>query len=140
MSPNGGDVQLDDGMAEAQEGRLLTRVHCTRERNRALVRRKKAAFIAEHDRLFCEACSFDFVGRYGVRGQGFIECHHTRPLAEVTPGEKTRLVDLARLCANCHRMVHAKSPWLTMSELRAILNVCVSPAQTEGVPRAQTLD
>jgi 5-methylcytosine-specific restriction protein A len=30
--------------------------------------------------------------------------------------------DLRLLCANCHRMVHAKRPWLTMEELAAVLH------------------
>jgi 5-methylcytosine-specific restriction protein A len=34
------------------------------------------------------------------------------------PGAKTRLSDLHLLCANCHRMVHAKRPWLTLDELK----------------------
>ncbi|MEX2447811.1 MAG: hypothetical protein WD404_03595 [Solirubrobacterales bacterium] len=29
--------------------------------------------------------------------------------------------DLALLCANCHRMVHAKRPWLSVEQLRSHL-------------------
>jgi hypothetical protein len=36
-------------------------------------------------------------------------------------GQKTRLADLALLCANCHRMIHARRPWLTLDELRGLL-------------------
>ena len=33
----------------------------------------------------------------------------------------TKLEDLALICANCHRMIHAQKPWLSVEELRAIL-------------------
>lgn len=54
-------------LEEAQEGGLLTRLHRYRERNAALVRRKKASFEKTHGRLYCEACGFDFVKTYGIR-------------------------------------------------------------------------
>ncbi len=50
-----------------------------------------------------------------------MEAHHTRPVHEINPGQVTRLADLALVCANCHRMIHARRPWLTMPELRALL-------------------
>src|SRR5271154_3507636 len=37
----------DDGTAEALEGRLLTRMHLLRERNRALIRKKREAVLRE---------------------------------------------------------------------------------------------
>lgn len=112
---------LDDPAdAEAPEGRVLTRLHRFRERSRKLVADRKALAAKQGKALVCEACGFDFAARYGSRGVGFIECHHTRPLHTLRPGEKTRLQDLALVCANCHRMIHASRPWLTMDELRAI--------------------
>jgi 5-methylcytosine-specific restriction protein A len=118
------DVPLpeDTEAFEAREGRVLTRLHTYRERDRTIVKRKKAAFIKAHGRLFCEACAFDFSAAYGTRGNGFIECHHTKPISELKPEESTHLADLALLCANCHRMIHATRPWWTMEELRAALS------------------
>jgi len=110
----------DDEFTEAEEGRILTRLHRTRERSRKLIEKKKASALKEHGRLECEACSFDFESSYGSRGSGFIEAHHTMPLYTLSPGDKTRLEDLALLCANCHRMVHARRPWLTIQELKKI--------------------
>jgi 5-methylcytosine-specific restriction protein A len=56
---------------------------------------------------------------YGDLGAGFAECHHKLPLAA---GERrTLLSDLAIVCANCHRMLHRRSPWLTVEELQEIL-------------------
>jgi 5-methylcytosine-specific restriction enzyme A len=109
----------DDDTAEAIEGEILTRRHKTRERNRRLRERKKAEALAATGRLECEGCGFDFAARYGERGDGYIECHHTVPLSDLRPGTRTRLNDLALVCANCHRMIHRKAEWLSMDELRA---------------------
>lgn len=111
----------DDDIAEALEGRLLTSMHRTRERNRELIRKKREAVLRETGRLACEACGFDFNATYGAHGTGFIEVHHVLPLHTLKPGSRTRLQDLAVLCANCHRMVHAKSKWLSLLELKELL-------------------
>jgi 5-methylcytosine-specific restriction protein A len=115
------DEQAEDDNFEAPEGRVLTRVHMSRERNRALVEKKKAAAIAQTGRLACEVCSFDFGVRYAERGRGFIEVHHLRPLHTLEDGHKTKLGDLALVCANCHRMIHSSRPWLSIQELRSLL-------------------
>ena len=112
----------DDEEFEAEEGRVLTRVHFSRERNRKLVEQKKAAALKKDGKLSCEVCSFDFEALYGTRGRGFIEVHHVKPVHTMKPGDKTRLEDLALLCSNCHRMVHAKRPWLDLERLRKLLH------------------
>lgn len=76
----------------------------------------------------CEACEFDFAQVYGERGEGVIEVHHTKALETLQPGAKTKLSELAILCSNCHRMVHAKRPWLTMDELKAIVRRPAEPS------------
>ncbi len=106
---------------EAPEGRLLTVQHQRRERRPELVKKKKQKVLERTGHLLCEACQFDFSKTYGSRGEGFIECHHTKPLSEAGAEAKTRLDDLALLCSNCHRMIHVKSPWLTVEELRKLL-------------------
>lgn len=111
----------DDDLIEAREGQLLTRVHRYRERNVTIVKRKKDSYLKQHGHLCCEACGFDFQATYGERGEGFIECHHTRPVSELAASQTTKLADLILLCANCHRMVHAARPWWTIEELRAAL-------------------
>jgi 5-methylcytosine-specific restriction enzyme A len=114
------DEDAEDG---ADEGRILARIHKRRERNKDIVSRKKKHVLAEKGRLCCEACGFDFAVVYGERGEGFIEVHHTVPLHTLTVGRKTQLKDLALLCANCHRMVHSKSAWLTVDEVRNLVQV-----------------
>ncbi len=112
---------VEPEVAEASEGALLTRIHRYRERDRSIVKRKKQEFLKKHGRLFCEACGFDFEERYGERGSGFIECHHTRPISEMEPGGMTKLSELVLVCANCHRMIHAKRPWFEITELRSLI-------------------
>ncbi|MFE6354701.1 HNH endonuclease [Streptomyces rochei] len=105
----------------APEGRLLIRRHKNRERDKGLRKRKIEAALRQGCRLACEACGFDFEATYGPRGAGYIECHHIVPLHEAGEG-RTKLNDLALICANCHRMIHRRSPWPTPDELRNLIN------------------
>jgi len=67
------EPDTDEGVQEAAEGRLLTRVHLCRERNRKLVDAKRKQIMKRDGKLTCEVCKFDFSARYGERGKGFIE-------------------------------------------------------------------
>lgn len=104
--------------ASAQEGQTKIVQHVRRERSRSL-RRKRLALAGGQPA--CEVCGFDFEQAYGERGRGFIECHHKIPLPEIDPATPTQLEDLALLCANCHRMVHASRPWITVEALKELL-------------------
>lgn len=113
-------IPTDDGTSdpyEAEEGGVQMRTHRYYERDRTLIRRKKAD-AAMKGRLACEACGFDFEASYGEVGSGFIEVHHIKPVHLIKTGEKTRLADLALLCSNCHRISHRRSPPLTIAELQ----------------------
>ena len=112
----------EDILFEAVEGKLLVRTHRTRERNAAIIKKKKEAAYNATGKLVCEACGFDFKATYGERGDGFIECHHTSPVSQLKPGQKTKLSDLALLCSNCHRMVHRGKHWLTINELKGLMH------------------
>jgi 5-methylcytosine-specific restriction protein A len=108
----------DEG--ESVEGRILFRVHRVRERDPSLVKRKKAAELRRDGGLACEVCDIDFAHTYGPLGEGFIECHHTMPLA--TAGTRTTVLDdLALVCPNCHRMLHRSHDTLSIAALRAIV-------------------
>jgi 5-methylcytosine-specific restriction protein A len=115
------DDSAGDGFAEAHEGKLLTKLHRRRERSVKLVNAKKKWAMKKLGALSCEVCGFNFSKRYGERGQGFIECHHTKPIHDYGDGQKTTTAELALVCANCHRVIHAKRPWLTIKELQALL-------------------
>jgi 5-methylcytosine-specific restriction protein A len=111
----------DPDSEEAVEGSIVTRLHRARERNRRLVDRKKARVKSATGALRCEACGFDFEATYGPLGASYIECHHIQPLSQLAKERRTRLADLALLCANCHRMIHRRRPWLTLEQLRQVL-------------------
>jgi 5-methylcytosine-specific restriction protein A len=70
-------LDLGADLQEAPEGRLLTRTHLARERDRGLVEAKRRQVLERQGKLKCEACAFEFGTFYGERGELFIECHHT---------------------------------------------------------------
>ncbi|UQS87722.1 HNH endonuclease [Pseudomonas chlororaphis subsp. piscium] len=109
----------EPGFFEAEEGKVLTRVHRVRERDKKLVKHKKDEALKKHGELKCEACDFNFSKTYGADIEGIIDIHHTKPLHTLQPGDKTKLTDLALLCANCHRVVHSRRKWLSVAEVKA---------------------
>ena len=121
-------IELKDNFSESidypeefPEGRLVERIHKFRERNKKVIDLAKKMFIAEHGRLFCQICQFDFKFKYGDLGTNFIEGHHTIAVKDMEPGHVTKPEDIAMLCANCHRMVHKKRPWLSMTDLMKLI-------------------
>jgi len=112
----------DDGFADsaelymAEEGAATLRTHLRRERSRSLVDR----FKRELTSFACAVCNFDFAETYGVLGNGFVEAHHKIPVAMLKPGAKTKLEDLAAVCANCHRMLH-RAGGLSIDDLKVRL-------------------
>lgn len=112
-----------DDIEEAIEGATLTRMHRAKERSPRLVQAKKRDVLRRTGKLECEICGFDFFRTYGERGRGYIECHHVRPLAALRPGTRTRLADLALVCANCHCMLHGSRPWPTIEQLETELRI-----------------
>ena len=115
------DDELDyEGISEA-EGRLLAARHLRRERSPRLRRLKIQTVKSAGRRVACEVCGFDFGRRYGPLGEDYIEVHHVLPLHASGP-TRTRLDDLALLCANCHRMIHRSRPWLTPTGLQRLLS------------------
>ncbi|WP_409440461.1 MULTISPECIES: HNH endonuclease [Pseudomonas] len=82
----------------------------------------KEHFKRKNKRLFCEACNFDFEKAYGQRGFNFIEAHHTIPVSEMLPAQKTKISDIAMVCSNCHRILHRSRPWLTIAQLKNLIS------------------
>jgi 5-methylcytosine-specific restriction protein A len=103
------------------EGSVVLRAHLRRERNPKLRRRKLDDTKRRGLPVACEACDFDFGRTYGAHGLDYIECHHRIPL-HVTGETQTKLADLALLCSNCHRMIHRTKRWLTVEELKAVID------------------
>ncbi len=92
------------------EGNPVLETHLRKERAWGLSKAKKTAFIEEHGRLYCEECQFDPVAFYGIEGAiASIEVHHRAvTVSAMSSGHQTKLTDLQCLCANCHRVFHAK--------------------------------
>jgi 5-methylcytosine-specific restriction protein A len=118
--------ESEESIEEAEEGQVLTRIHRKRERSAKLRKAKKKAVEKETGRLACEACDVDFGERYGPRGKGFIECHHVVPLHTLKPKQRTKIEDLALLCSNCHRVLHMRKPWLTVAQVKGLVEAQTS--------------
>lgn len=101
-----------------KEGRILTRIHTYKERDRSLSTKAKAAFKKKHGKLFCEACKMDPVATYGVPGESCIEVHHKIPIEQLQPDSITDIRDMAIVCASCHRIIHSQRPCLAVEEVR----------------------
>ena len=119
-SPVAPEVTLQPFTDGFEEGRVKYHLHRRKERNREAVRRKKESVLARTGSLACEACGFEFSRVYGPLGDGFAECHHRVPLAALEELRRTRLSELAIVCANCHRMLHRR-PAYTVEQLRAVV-------------------
>ena len=117
----GADPREED--IEFYEGRLLTRAHLRRERDRRLrvemLRRRR-----EKDAVECELCSQRYLDVAPEFREAAFEGHHVVPIAVAGHGP-TRLADVALLCATCHRLIHrliAKHrQWLTISDAKALI-------------------
>lgn len=105
----------------AKEGKVVFRLHKLRERNVTLIKKKKKQVLEQTGKLACEACGFDFEATYGNLGEGFVECHHTKPISLMKLEDVTKLEDLVLVCSNCHRMLH-RSPDASVELLRVLIS------------------
>jgi 5-methylcytosine-specific restriction protein A len=94
------------------EGDRKLRTHIHKERGSGLSQAKKSAFASAHNgRLFCEICGFEPAEVHAADpcASACIEVHHAVIMvSEMEAGHSTQLSDLQCLCANCHRLVHAR--------------------------------
>lgn len=105
------------------EGRVVTETHLRRERDPRLRdrlladRRSKAA-------LRCEMCGRVPDVTDVALSESIFEAHHIIPLS-VGAERKTRLSDMALLCACCHRIIHKaiaiKGSWLSVAQARSLV-------------------
>lgn len=117
-----GALQYDQPDLTARvEGRLSLQTHLKAERSGALRKAALTYWTTPRGHLRCAACDFDFERTYGARGAGFIEFHHVDPLGGTGKARNSKPTDLVPLCANCHRIIHRRSPILDVATLRAQL-------------------
>jgi predicted HNH restriction endonuclease len=103
-----------------EEAKLLAKfkLHSKRERNPKVIKRAKESASS----LSCAACDFDFGKTYGALGEGYIEGHHTKPIANMSAdGGETKVIDIKLVCSNCHRMLHRIRPLKTVEELKKLI-------------------
>lgn len=97
-----------DDASEYCEGSVSMRLHRRRERARGLREKVLARVRRRLGVLSCEVCGRIECGELGAIAEAEFEAHHRRPLAESgDANRKTRVDDLAMLCASCHRLIHA---------------------------------
>ena len=116
-------LDVDIHSEGSYEGLHRLVIHLQRERNQSIVRRKKKQAAS----LDCEVCGFSFERAYGGTGKDYCEVHHLVPLAAAEQVTRTRLDDLAILCANCHRVVHLRNPPYSLDEVRGLVKVGADP-------------
>ena len=120
---NNNDWDLINLEKEFSEGKQILRTHLSYERNNQVIPLAKEHFKQKHGgKLFCEICGFDFYKTYGELGKDYIEGHHITPVSQLKEGETTKIEDIIMVCSNCHRMLHRRKPWLSIEELKLLLN------------------
>lgn len=115
---DGGATEVPEEHSARTEGGQKVYLARRYERDASLRR----AAIAHHGRR-CMGCRFDFDSTYGAsHSRGYIEVHHSIPLADKGVRKTDPVTDLVVLCANCHRMVHrSRDICLSLDELKAKL-------------------
>lgn len=122
-SDEGPPEPADD--VEFAEGGLATREHKVRERSRKL-RSQVLKPLIRSGHLCCEACACKPPTAPIGLEDAIYEVHHLIPLAQ-TGAKRTRVSDVAVLCANCHRLLHRliahHRRWIGLQELRTVLGL-----------------
>ena len=105
------------------EGRVATIVHNRRERSRGL-RPQLIEARRTAGGLACEVCGSTGPAGSDALAEAIFEAHHIIPLSAASE-RKTRLTDMALLCANCHKLIHrliaSEKRWIKPDEAKALL-------------------
>ncbi|EHR42625.1 HNH endonuclease [Alishewanella jeotgali] len=110
-SENADDIQI---YTEGKPKKITTKTY-----DRSADARQKCI---SHYQYNCSVCNFNFKSEYGELGSNYIEVHHLRRLADINK-EYTidPIKDLRPVCANCHRMLHRRTPPYSIEELRDLI-------------------
>ncbi|MZQ91150.1 hypothetical protein GVY41_18930 [Frigidibacter albus] len=111
---------VDEEEIYGVEGRLLTRIHVYKERDKGFAARAKKFYKDKSGgRLVCQCCGMDPTVVYGKDGERCLEAHHKIPIEELQPDSITRVDEMAIVCASCHRIIHSKKPCIAVEDLAA---------------------
>lgn len=70
----------------------------------------------------CMVCGFNFGNTYGEIGKDFVHVHHLTSISEIGDEyEIDPIRDLRPVCANCHAMIHRRTPPYTLDEMKRFL-------------------
>lgn len=71
----------------------------------------------------CQVCQREFLKELGKMGKSCVDAHHLTPFSELDshPRKLDPRKDFAIVCANCHRLLHSRTPPLSPTRLRQIL-------------------
>lgn len=117
QASEGDTIFPDEATNEYEEGEKTTVEVNKHERNQEA--RQKC--IEAHG-LDCKGCGINFEQAYGSRGAGFIHVHHLMPISQRSAPYKVNPVnDLIPVYPNCHAMIHRRTPYLSLVELKQIL-------------------
>lgn len=106
-----------------REGRRRYVTHLLAERSGALVKWLKGA-----TEPVCDVCDDNASSRYGV---SIVDAHHRTPLSAWTEEHDVAAEDIALICPNCHRAVHATmqgNPSLSYDAIRLLLRTRLATA------------
>lgn len=110
---------------EFAEGRAVTEAHKRIERNKS-IRKKLLKARRAAEALRCELCRCTGEQLDESVRESIFEAHHTKPIAQA--GEvKTKLSDMALLCANCHRLIHRlmnmRKGWISIEDAKNVFAI-----------------
>lgn len=114
--------EVDAEDITGKEGRILTRLHVYKERDRKFAKRVRDYYRhANGGKLKCECCDTVPVDVYGDAGDRSMEAHHKVPIEELQPDSITPVTEMAMVCATCHRVIHSEKPCLTIEQVRELM-------------------
>ena len=120
----------EDETEEFFEGRMLTLTHNRRERHPGVRQALLASRRRRGDILRCDLCGMHSSTQEPTFEDTIFEAHHVLPLG-LAIERKTRLRDMALVCANCHRLIHRSivhhKRWLDLEECRGLLHFGAHP-------------
>ena len=69
----------------------------------------------------CDICGFDFGYTYGEAYEGCIEVHNVHGLEQEITENTHPTADLIPVCCNCHRIIHSKTPPVSVEQMRKMV-------------------
>lgn len=115
------NIDITDDDSGFPEGKKRLKQHVVRERDPRVIKKAKDMFKEKNSKIYCEVCGFDYESVYGGIGKDYIEGHHIKPVSELGENEVTKVEDIVLVCANCHRMLHRKRPWISKERLKDLV-------------------